>query len=119
MKLKPILNLTQHVGTPEQGVYDEVLKPILVEQLTFTTLPSSEEIKKRAENLAEIASLLGYEKAMIGGAPYLMSELEKSLKARGIQPLYSFTERVSVETKSPTGEVTKTSVFKHIGWVEV
>ena len=56
-------------------------------------------------------------KAMIGGAPYLMSELEKELWYRGIEPVYSFSRRESVESTDAEGNVTKTSVFKHIGFV--
>lgn len=56
---------------------------------------------------------------MIGGAPYLMSALESTLKEKGVQPLYAFSERVSVEKTTETGEVIKTSTFQHKGWVEV
>ena len=56
-------------------------------------------------------------KAMIGGAPYLMSELEKELWHLGIEPVYAFTKRESVETVGENGEVTKTAVFKHAGFV--
>ena len=55
-------------------------------------------------------------KAMIGGAPYLMAELEKALWARGIEPAYSFSERKSVETEKD-GVVTKVNVFEHVGFV--
>ena len=56
-------------------------------------------------------------KAMIGGAPYLMAELEKELWYRGIEPVYAFTKRESVETTDENGNVTKTAVFKHAGFV--
>ena len=56
-------------------------------------------------------------KAMIGGAPYLMAELEKELWHLGIEPVYAFTRRESVETVGENGEVTKTAVFKHAGFV--
>ena len=56
-------------------------------------------------------------KAMIGGAPYLMAELEKELWHFGIEPVYAFSRRESVETVGENGEVTKTAVFKHIGFV--
>ena len=56
-------------------------------------------------------------KCMIGGAPYLMAELEKELWHRGIEPVYSFSTRQSVESTDAEGNVTKTSVFKHIGFV--
>ena len=56
-------------------------------------------------------------KAMIGGAPYLMSELEKELWYRGIEPVYAFTKRESVESVDENGNVTKTAIFKHAGFV--
>ncbi len=56
-------------------------------------------------------------KAMIGGAPYLMAELEKELWHLGIEPVYAFTKRESVESVDENGNVTKTAVFKHAGFV--
>ena len=53
---------------------------------------------------------------MIGGAPYLIASLHDALVGRDIQPLYAFSKRVSVEKKEG-GEVIKTSVFKHVGFV--
>lgn len=71
-------------------------------------------MKARAEAIAQIAKASGAEEAMIGGAPYLMPALAQCLKAEGVTPLFAFTQRVSVD--QPDG--TKTSVFKHAGWVE-
>ena len=62
------------------------------------------------------AAKLAHYKAMIGGAPYLMAELEKALWNRGIEPVYSFSERKSVETEKD-GVVTKVNVFEHVGFV--
>jgi hypothetical protein len=130
---KIIINLTQHAATPEQvaqGVFD--LSPegrkALSGWLTFVGLPTADTIHSRAAVLAGIAAgdsksvpevPEGITYALIGGAPYLMSALENALIARGITPLYSFTERVSVETQAPDGSVTKTQVFKHIGFVQI
>ena len=47
-----------------------------------------------------------------------MAQLERRLRKVGIIPLYSFTERVSVEETLPDGSVKKSSVFKHAGWVD-
>ena len=62
------------------------------------------------------AAKLFHCKAMVGGAPYLMAELEKALWARGIEPVYSFSERKSVEAEKD-GVVTKVNVFEHVGFV--
>ena len=56
---------------------------------------------------------------MIGGAPYLMSALETALTARGIEPVYSFTERNVVTKDNPDGTTSKVTVFEHKGFVAV
>lgn len=122
------INLTQHALTPEQDqwvaencyalVEDEQVKTLL----NFSELPTKEELERRADY---IISQLGddspdfYKMALIGGAPFFMSVLERKLKEAGIQPVYAFSKRVSVEGVNEQGEVVKTSVFKHEGWIEV
>ena len=133
--MSKIVNLTQHPASQEQiaeGVFDlqgDTLAQLKV-LLTFTTRPDGREISRRAwdivrlvENLEGVEDLRG---AMIGGAPFLMSRLEKALdQAAGgeyirwdFQVLYSFTERVVEEVILPDGTVKKTAVFKHQGFVE-
>ena len=93
--MKQILNLTQHIATPEQiaqGVFEPVIKRQVTDRLNFCDLPTKQEIIDRAQALARIATgstYPGVKFAMIGGAPYLMPELERALKARGVTPLYS------------------------------
>ncbi len=84
--------------------------------LTFEELPSLEEIRKRAENVGLIAGQHGFECAMIGGAPYLMSALEKVLEREGVGALYAFSKR---ETKEEVkdGVVEKKVVFTHQGFI--
>lgn len=120
-----ILNLTQHEATPEQVSAGVVTSPAdeagIRALLTFKNLPTREEIQYRAISLAAIAAnfFKGEDgAALIGGAPYLMAPLERELHHRGIVPLYSFSERVSEERTTPSGEVVKTNVFKHVGFVE-
>lgn len=122
-----ILNLTQHSPTPEQtaqGVVEmgEGARAVVRDLLTFTDLPSPDEVRRRAEGLAELASLeaerRGATAAMIGGAPYLMGPLERALRKRGITPLYAFSRRESVEEKQDDGSVRKVAVFRHLGFVE-
>ncbi len=113
-----IINLTQHAATGSQvneGVFN--VEQNLGDLLTFNSAPSEEEMKERAEKLADIAAEAKAEAAMIGGAGYFMRPLEEALKARGIRPLYSFSERRSVEKHNPDGTVVKTNVFEHVGWV--
>ena len=121
-----ILNLTQHPATPEQieaGVVDlpDSVRPALIGWLTFSQLPSREEIEDRAEALALLADSLlpeeGNPAAMIGGAPYLMAALEAALRNQRIRPLYAFSRRESIEQVLPDGTVRKTSIFRHAGFI--
>lgn len=113
-----VYNLTQHVATPEQvsaGVTPEAPTEELKALLTFQSLPTLEEIAERAEKIADLAA--GYPAAMIGGAPYLMAPLEVALKKRGVEPVYAYSERRSVEKTLPDGSVQKTAVFEFKGFV--
>jgi len=119
-----IANLTQHEASAEQldaGVFnleggdcfEGGAGYALKQALTFDSLPTPEEIEQRADQIAALAIGTGATIAMIGGAPYLMSALERALKASGIRPVYAFTERVSTEEDG-----VKTSTFRHVGFVE-
>ena len=121
--MKDILNLTQHPSTREQreqGVFDleEENLTKLKELLTFENLPSLQKIQERAGEIALLASSYSPSRAMIGGAPYLMSALERALYAAGIKPIYAFSKRESVE-RIIGGKVVKTNIFRHIGFVFV
>jgi hypothetical protein len=134
-----IINLTQHLATPEQvaaGVFDlpPNLRGDLAALLTFDAIPSVEEIRSRAYDIATMAALIadraeevdgadndrgGFAlQAMIGGAPYLMASLESALRDQGIEPVYAFSVRESVEKTLPDGSVQKTNVFRHVGFVK-
>ena len=137
------INLTQHNATPEQvaaGVFDlpQSLRGDLSALLTFDAIPGVEEIKARAHDIAFMAARLASaadrdeEKdgelaendrgafalsAMIGGAPYLMAPLEAALRNHGLEPVYAFSVRESVEQMMPDGTVRKVNVFRHAGFV--
>lgn len=112
-----ILNLTQHPGTPEQGVTEPWNKKEIQDLLTFEEVPTFELLCERADKLATVAATAGAEKVMIGGAPFFMGYLVAELRIRGIEPLYAFSKRVVIETVATDGKVSKTAVFKHVGWV--
>ena len=117
-----IINLTQHEASAEQkkaGVIEPVEKERIKRLLTFDEIPSKVEIRAVASALAEIAADEKVSAAMIGGAPFLMSALEFALRNGGIKPLYAFSKRESAEEKLPDGSTRKTTVFKHLGFVEV
>ena len=115
-----ILNLTQHVASPQQiesGVIEPENKKAVQTVLTFDSIPIQNEVWSRANVLAQIALATNHDSAMIGGAPYLMGPLERALNEVGIKPVYAFSVRESVE-KVVDGKTVKTNVFKHIGFVE-
>lgn len=124
-----ILNLTQHPATPEQiaqGVQDlpEVLRAELSRLLTVDDLPTEAEIVARCNLVASITFETNADNAppavMIGGAPWMMCHLVQALREVGVvQCLAAFSKRESVERTDPdTGAVTKTAVFRHLGFVE-
>ena len=118
-----VLNLTQHTASVEQvqqGVVDLIGEDLvnLKKLITFDVLPSAEDVHEHAYQVAKLAQNNGAESVMIGGAPFFMGALERALQKVGIKPLYSFSLRVSGE-KIVNGILTKTSEFKHIGFVEV
>lgn len=123
-----IINLTQHHATPDQiaaGVIDlpDEERATLSKALTFDECPTVEDVVQRARAIAELAASvaeqIGAGRAMIGGAPYLMSALESSLLDAGIQPVYAFSVRESREERQADGSVRKVNVFRHGGFVEV
>ena len=139
-----IFNLTMHPATQEQieaGVFDASDERLIEIKaaLTFTELPTQEEIEVKALSLAAIAlselytrvlenrpeseeqldiesQMLGME-VMIGGAPYLMPYLERALKEYKLNAVYAFSKRESVEVVLDNGDVRKTNIFKHLGFV--
>ena len=118
-----ILNFTQHAATAEQldaGVIDLMQhdQAVLKSMLNFVGLPSIDDVRNRAYDIAKLAENLFAEQVMIGGAPFLMPVLQVELQKRGITVLYAFSERVSVE-KIVNGVVVKTNEFKHSGFVEM
>jgi len=117
-----ILNLTQHQATPEQissGVVEPADKLRVQALLSFSALPTKEEMVGRAEELASLALKEGADAVMVGGAPFFMSTLEDALKKRGIRVLYAFSVRESVDQIMEDGSIKKVAIFRHAGFVEV
>jgi len=117
-----ILNLTQHMATPsqvEEGVFEPADKKEVQNLLTFATLPSDEQVWTAAKRLADVAAreMNPPGEVMIGGAPYLMPALQSALAARGLQAIYSFSERKCIEEALPDGTVKKTMIFDRTGFV--
>ena len=145
-----IINLTQHSATKEQheeGVIDLTpeFQSKLKSLLTFNNLPTSVEIKSRADEIYalivefvtsgnspiidETKDLIDEDglvdetefkkfgfRFMIGGAPYLMGPLVRELSFLG-ECIFAFSKRVSSEVIEPDGSVTKKTIFKHAGFV--
>ena len=117
-----VTNLTQHIASEEQafaGVVEPVDKAGIIAPLTFEEIPTTEEIKRRAVALADIARRHQPYHAMIGGPPWLMRSLEEALIERCVTPLYAFSIRESKESLQEDGSVKKESIFRHKGFIEV
>lgn len=126
-----IINLTQHNATDEQialGVVETADKAEIQTLLTFNSIPTQPEMIERAEAIAHIVASernnMGLDdsvviKAMIGGAPFFMSTLERVLMMYNIQPVYAFSIRQSIDEVQADGSVVKRAVFKHAGFVEI
>lgn len=117
-----IINLTQHAASDEQrgqSVIDLEGKALeeLKNLLTFTALPEIAYVEERARSIANLALASHCKRAMIGGAPFLMAPLQHALEDIGIEVLYAFTMRISEEVTNSDGSVTKSSIFKHAGFV--
>ena len=126
-----IINLTQHPATADQknaGVEDLPAEtiPYLKELLTFDEPPTLDEMDKRCEGIL-FDILMGHEvwndnagshEAMIGGAAYFLPVLAETLRQHGIKPVHAFTKRVVEESLDAEGKRVKTSVFKHVGFVD-
>lgn len=128
-----IINLTQHAASPEQraaGVHDlpAEARACVIRLLTVDDLPSRDEIDSRCADIAHLAASLaspddrddgcGFAThAMIGGAPWMMRALEDALLSQGIEPIYAFSVRESVDQLQADGSVRKVAVFRHAGWV--
>jgi len=120
MKNRKILNLTQHMTTPEQarqGVFEPEDKDFVRKVLTFSGISDRASVNARALVLSDIALSNGCGHVMIGGAPYLMKPLEEAMDKISVNVLFSFSERVTTETIAEDGSVMKVSQFKHIGFI--
>ena len=117
-----ILNLTQHNASPQQvaaGVVEPQDKESVRDIITFKEMPDGETLKEKAVALANVAKSEGYDRVMIGGAPYFNSVVETACKAVGVQPVYAYTAPpVSKVVNNPDGSVTTTKVFEFKGFIE-
>ena len=121
--MEKIINLTQHTASPEQklaGVFD-LPNHEFAKWRSLITFDSIEEwvgekfcarMEHGIQPFLEKLYSQGWRTAMIGGAPFFMSRLEKALAENKISALYAFTKRI-VEEKDGV----KRSVFKHEGFV--
>ena len=137
-----ILNLTQHPSTDEQkaaGTLDLAESEVagLQRLLTFDELPACQQIEERAAAIADLAreylcriaerpdnsdrseADINATRCMIGGAPFLMAALTHALRSRGLVPVCAFSRRESVDEGQVGGSVTKRSVFRHLGFVNL
>ena len=87
--------------------------------------PSAQKLLARGEftvetlwvDITALAMSHGAKDVMIGGAPWMMSALERALRRNGLQYCYAFSVRESVEKTMPDGSIVKTNVFRHGGFI--
>ena len=114
-----MINLTQHQATTEQlavGVIDLTGQQLALVKafLTFDEIPTELQMKERAYTIAEIARKHDVS-AMIGGAPFFMSYLERALHKAGVTPYYAFSKRCVIKDEDGIKERV---IFKHEGFVD-
>ena len=135
-----ILNMTQHAASTEQkaaGTVDLMGAEAadLKRLLNFDNLPTGQQIKDRADAIADLArdyllkigertdipgeGRAGNIRCMIAGAPFLMPALTQAMRSRGIVPVCAFSRRESVDEDQADGSVIKRSVFRHLGFVDL
>lgn len=115
-----VVNLTQHLSTPEQikdGVFDlpEGLREKLVKALTFSAQYCREDLEAAAQEVVSIVKEIDCFRTMVGGMPSFMPVLEAALVKEGCAVGYARSERVSEDHVQPDGSVKKIAVFKHVG----
>lgn len=118
-----MLNLTQHVATPEQisaGVVEPptVMKRRIQSLLTFNETPIPQVMEEKAEALARCCRMLGATSVMVYQPPYFMSTLERVLKRQGIHVFYAFSKWKTIEEVTPDGFCWKVAVFRHEDFIE-
>lgn len=121
-----MLNITQHVATPvqvSQGVVEPSLefKTELQKLITFdrSVIEQPEIIGVRSQAVVQLIKTHypNTQRVMVGGALFMMPSLVNELKEAGIEPLFAYSDRVSVDVQNPDGTVSKTVKFEHLGFV--
>jgi len=104
------------------GVYDPpaVIKAAIQGLLTFKRMPKRATLMYRASDLADIANAVAPERGyvLVDAWPYMLPQLERDLKSRGLVPLYEYKRKVTREETLPNGEVTLVDSYIHEGFVE-
>lgn len=122
--LGTVHNFTQHQATMDQvvaGVQDlcDHDRAEVSAHLTFNCIPTLVDQQARAALLVGIARKVHATTVLLGGAPFFMGTLERAFLRAGIRPVYAFSRRETSEYQDGNGNVVKTNVFKHVGFVEV
>lgn len=129
-----IINLTQHLATPDQasaGLIDMPedggLRAALTEALSFNHQPDQEELLRRARRVVGImadyaggmTALQGH-KVMLGGFSALMHPLQAACLKAGMQVGYAYLGPCEwVDQLQPDGSVLKMAIFRHGGFIWV
>lgn len=79
-------------------------------------MPSYDEIRRRAEAMADLAVRYGVKYAWIGGAGYLTAVLESELRRRGITSVWSWSFRDYLNVVD-NGVCRLEMYRRHSGWI--
>ena len=129
-----IINLTQHLATPDQasaGLIDMPedggFRAALNEALSFNHQPDQEELLRRARRVVGIMAdyaggmtALQGRKVMLGGFSALMHPLQAACLKAGMQVGYAYPGSCEcVDQLQPDGSVLKMAIFRHGGFIWV
>ena len=109
---KPLLQclLDDNVADLKEPLNEEVRA-----NLTFHTIPSTERISARANNIARVVYSEGFKAALIDGPPYMVTALLEALEHYGIRVFYCFLNKrlcnFVIDGKSEPKEVIENGGF--------
>lgn len=122
--MKKLLWCSAHTPTQEQMTslqemgevtFLKDVKPSLQEKIN--NCPSDEmELLDLATSLSVFQTRHDYTLVQIGGSPMFLFLCGDAINRKNV--LFAHSERVSIDTPQEDGSIVKTSVFKHVKWIQ-
>lgn len=126
--MRKVLNITNHELTKDQivdlratlGVQEEDIQQLTDDLKQKFSAVKIETYQRHLEEIINYAKnhLVSGDVAIVQGQMGYTYRIIQELKNYGVMCVFSFTDRVSTETQKEDGSVEKTSVFKHIQFIE-